>query len=75
MDEEKKILTIISDHLGVPLKDLSLNSHLRSDLNAQSLEIADLIKVLETEFEVHFTSEDVKSLHTVRDIVDLVRIS
>ena len=75
MDEDQKILTIISEHLGISKNELTLDSDLREDLNAQDIEIADLIMKLEKEFALHLSSDDVKNVKTIRDILDLIKIS
>jgi acyl carrier protein len=74
MEDKKKIIQIISDHLGISPDDLKPDADLREDLNAQDLEITDLIMHLEKEFAVNFTTEETKNLHTVNDIIELVRI-
>ncbi len=75
MNEEKRVLKIISDHLGVSPDEITIESELRSDLNAQDLEIADLLMKIEKEFSTQFAPEDVRELETIRDIIDLVKIS
>jgi acyl carrier protein len=71
MTDENKIKQIISEHLGVPLKELKNQSDLRQDLNAQDLEITDLLMKLEKEFSQTISQEDARRLKTVNDIIDL----
>jgi acyl carrier protein len=71
MDEEKTIKKVISETLGVSIKDLHGDSDLREDLNAQDLEIVDLLMKLEKLFKVNITPEETKKTNTVDDIIEL----
>jgi acyl carrier protein len=73
MDEEqKKVLNIISRKLGIPVAELHLDADLKTDLNAQDIEIADLLMEIEKEFDYHFSPEEVLQIHSIGDLVDLV---
>lgn len=71
MDDEQKIKKIISDHLGIAIQELTAEADLRKDLNAEDLEIADLLTKLEKEFSQKVSPEDARHLKTVNDIVAL----
>jgi len=66
---EKKIKKIISQHLGVREKEIASSSHLIDDLNASSVEIADLITKLENIFQVKVSQEEVEQFSTVGNII------
>lgn len=74
-NEEKIIIKIISDSLGVDIIDITPESHLQEDLNAQDLEIADLLMKLEREFHVSLSQEEAKTIQKVKDIIDLFKSS
>ena len=71
-EDQKKVYTIISHKLGIPENELNDSADLRNDLNAQDIEIADLLMEIEKSFEVHFTSDEASGIHTIGDIIDLV---
>ncbi len=73
MNDTEKILTTISEHLGISHQNLTSNSHLRDDLNAEDLEIADLLMKLESQFQITISKEEAQNIHTVADIIELFK--
>lgn len=72
-DKEAKIKEIISKHLGISLTELTESADLREDLNAEDIEIADLIAKLEKEFAVALAPDEVSGIKTIGDITELFR--
>jgi acyl carrier protein len=70
--KKQKIRRIISDHLGISLNELTENADLRDDLNAEELEIADLLAKLEEVFATNLSPEDAIRFKTVGDITDFL---
>ena len=52
-------------------KELTLDSNLR-DLGIDSLDVVDLIMDLEEELGIEFSDEELKSIHTRKDVCDLI---
>lgn len=52
-------------------KELTLDSNLR-DLGIDSLDVVDLIMDLEEELEIEFSDEELMSIHTMKDVCDLI---
>ena len=75
MNEEQKIINLVSNILGISPNEVKAESHLKDDLNAQDLEITDLLLQLEKEFSVQFSPDETKNIETIQDIIDLVKIS
>lgn len=69
MSTFERVRAIIADLLDVGVSDIEPQSSLRNDLNADSLEIADLIIQLEDEFHCEIPNDDVERIFTVADIV------
>lgn len=61
---------MISDRLGISLGELPANADLREDLNAEELEIADLLTTLEKELDVPLSPDEAKRMKTVGDVLD-----
>lgn len=74
MDEEitRKVLEIISNHLGIPKDELDPKADLVKDLNIQRLEIAELLNTMENEFNIRFPQEKIGEIQTLEDIITLV---
>lgn len=66
----QKIVRIIADTLGVEKNFLTPNTHFRLELAADSLDIIELISILEGEFKVAIPDEFAERLQTVGDVVN-----
>jgi acyl carrier protein len=69
----EKIQEIIADKLSVAAEDITLDSSFIDDLNADSLDIVELIMSLEDELELEIPDEDVEGFKTVGDVVNYVK--
>lgn len=65
---QSKIRKIMSTHLGVAEGDITAESYLRDDLNADTLALADIVTALEEEFKIEIPQEDIGKFNTVGDI-------
>lgn len=71
MTLEEKIKKIISEKLGVTLKEIDPNANLADDLGADPIEIADLLVSLEEGLKINFTDEEKEEVKTVEQIINL----
>ncbi len=62
----------ISDSFGVEVEDIHPDDDLRQDLNGSELELADFISLLEHEFHVEISGEEIRQLTTISDLYDLL---
>ena len=69
----EKIREIIADKLSVSTDEISLDSSFIDDLNADSLDIVELIMALEDELDMEIPDEDVENFKTVGDVVNYVK--
>ena len=49
---------------------MSAESNFKDDLNADSLDLFEMIMAMEEEFGVEIPSDDLEQLHTVGDVMD-----
>lgn len=68
----EKIKNIVADKLGVPIEEIKPESELIRDLNAEFLEIADIVLRLKREFQIEVPDEEIKGLTTVNDLINLI---
>jgi acyl carrier protein len=68
MDILSKVKGLISEQLGVEEDELSLESSFE-DLDADSLDIVELVMSLEEEFKLEISDEEVEKIKTVGDVV------
>ena len=69
----EKLQAIIAEQLGIEAGDVSADSNFKDDLNADSLDLFEMIMAMEEEFEVEIPSDDLEQLQTVQDVMDYVK--
>jgi len=68
-----KVREIIADNLGADPATINLNTHFRDDLDADSLDLAELIMDFEDKFTIGDISEDdAMKIQTVGDAVNYI---
>ncbi|MDI9509267.1 MAG: acyl carrier protein [Clostridiales bacterium] len=63
-----KIKELVAEHLGVEVDDLKPETSLKDDLNADSLDLFQIIMSLEEEYEIEIPTEDTENINTIGDI-------
>jgi len=67
---EARLRKIIAEQLGVAEEEVVPEASFIDDLNADSLEMVDLIISLEEEFGIQVSDEDAEKIKTVKDAID-----
>lgn len=70
---EARVFAIIADQLGADLKDIKRDSRFIEDLNADSLDIVELIMAMEEEFQTEIPDDDAEKIRSVGDVIDYVK--
>jgi acyl carrier protein len=70
MTAEDRLKKIIADQLSVNEEDITPEASFIEDLNADSLDLVELIMSLEEEFGVKISDEDAEKIQTVQDAMD-----
>lgn len=71
-DTEEKVRVIIVDLLGVDDDKITLDSRFREDLEADSLDLVELIMAFEEEFEGEISDEEAQKITTVGEAVTYI---
>ena len=66
----EKIWEIIAEQTGKDVEEITLETNVKEDLDADSLDLFQIINDIEDEFDV--SVEDPESIVTVQDAVDFV---
>ena len=66
----EKMREIIAEQLNVDVDKVKAESNFKEDLNADSLDLFELVMSLEDEYSVEIPSEDLEKLVTVKDVCD-----
>ncbi|MEF9958376.1 MAG: acyl carrier protein [Niameybacter sp.] len=69
----EKVREIISEQLNISEGDVTLETSFRDDLNADSLDIFQIIMALEEEFDMEISNEDAEDIATVGDVVEFIK--
>lgn len=69
----EKIKEIIVIQFNVDSKDIGLETSFRDDLNADSLDLVELIMALEDEFGLEIEDADVEAIKTIGDVIDYLK--
>ncbi len=67
-----KVKSIVVDQLGVDEGDVTLETSFE-ELNADSLDIVELIMALEEEFDLDIPDEEAEKIRTVGDAVNYIK--
>ncbi len=68
----EKIISIMSDQLCLDTAKINENSRIKSDLDINSLELLNVIIVIEEEFEILVEEQRLEKIKTVGDIARYV---
>lgn len=69
----EKMKEIIAGQLNVNAEDVKSESRFKEDLNADSLDLFELVMALEDEYSVEIPSEELEKLLTVQDVCDYLK--
>ena len=69
----EKMKSIISEQLGVDENNIELETSFKEDLDADSLDLFELVMAIEDAFNVEIPADDVAELHTVEDVIHYLR--
>lgn len=72
MSIEKEVIDVIVEQLGVEEAEVTLDKSFE-ELNADSLDLTELIMTFEERFGFEISEEDAEKLKTVKDVVVYVK--
>ena len=64
----EKMKEMIADQLDVEAEDITLETRFKEDLDADSLDLFEMVMALEEEFEVEIPTEDLENIKTIGDV-------
>lgn len=72
MSTKETIKKILADQFGISVENIHGNSHLTNDLNADSLDMVEIVMEVENQFKIEITDDEYVECHTVDLISELV---
>lgn len=73
MSLEKEVIDIVVEQLGIDEADVSSEKSFVEDLNADSLDLTELIMTFEERFGFEISEEEAEKLKTVGDVVEYIK--
>ncbi|GAA3651591.1 acyl carrier protein [Asaccharospora irregularis] len=67
-----KVVEIIKDQLGVEDKEITMETSLMKDLEADSLDAVEIIMALEDEFDIEIPDTEAEKFKSIGDIVKYI---
>lgn len=72
MSIEKEVIDIVVEQLGVDAADVTAEKSFVEDLNADSLDLTELIMTFEERFGFEISEEDAEKLKTINDVIEYI---
>ncbi len=69
---QDKVKAFIATKLNVSEREITPEKNLFNDLGADSLDVVELLMILEHEFNVKFSEDDTANVKTVGDLYDMI---
>jgi len=72
VDLFEKIKSIVVDQLGVDADEVTLETSFE-DLNADSLDVVELVMALEEEFDIEIPDEDAEKIRSIGAVIEYIK--
>ena len=72
MSTEQEVIDIVVEQLGVDKEEVTPDKSFIEDLNADSLDLTELVMTFEERFGCEISEDEAEKLKTVKDVVDFI---
>mgnify|MGYP000856618643 CR=1 FL=1 len=69
----EKVISLISEQFNVDEDGINLDTSFRDDLNADSLDLVELVMALEEEYGLEIEDDEVEMIKTVGDATNYIK--
>lgn len=69
----EKVKEVVAEQLDAEVEDMTMETSLMKDLDADSLDAVEIIMALEDEFEVEIPDDDAEGFKSIGNIVDYIK--
>ena len=69
----EKIKEILAEQLDADPEEMTMDTKIAEDLEADSLDVVELLMSIEDEFEVEIPDEEIENLKTIGDVVEYIQ--
>ena len=68
----EKIREMLANQLEVDETEITLDTHILNDLDADSLDVVELMMAVEEEYDIFIEDDELEGILTVRQVVEFV---
>lgn len=68
----EKVSSALADQFSVDVSEITMDTNIMEDLEADSLDLVDLVMALEDEFDIEFPEDKIYNFKTVGDVVNYI---
>ncbi len=72
MSLEQEVISIVAEQLGRDPSEVTADKSFFEDLDADSLDLTELVMTLEEKFEIEINDETAEKLKTVGDVIKFI---
>jgi acyl carrier protein len=72
MDITKRVIEILAEKLELDVDSITVNSDIYDDLNADSIDLLEVILEVENEFDCEIADEEIADIRIVGDAIKLL---
>lgn len=69
----EKITKLLAEQLDADVDTMTTETRIAEDLNADSLDVVELLMAIEDEFEITIPDEEIENMKTIGDVVDYIQ--
>lgn len=69
----ERVQMILVEQLSVEKENVTMNANFIDDLNADSLDIVELVMAMEQEFDISIPDEEAERIRTVGDAINFIK--
>ena len=69
----EKIIKLVAEQFNVNASEITIDTSFKDDLNADSLDLVELVMALEDEFGLEVDDEEVENIKTVGDAKEYIK--
>lgn len=70
---EERVIKIIADKIGLDASKINANSNFKDDLEADSIDLLELVMTLEEEYGIVLEDKDIEGVKTVGDVLNIIK--
>lgn len=67
-----KVSTALAEQFDVEVDEITMDTNFTEDLQADSLDLVDLVMELEDQFEIEFPEDKIDDFKTVGDVINYI---